>query len=98
MNTSTLVSRVWSGCTTLLDDGVSYGGYLEQLTYLIFLKMAHEYSEPPYSRDVGISVKYNWRALTSKKGGPCTEMRHDQRYSRGTYISFGHLRISTLNY
>src|SRR5690606_29557674 len=58
----------WSFCTTLRDDGVGYGDYLEQLTYLIFLKMADEYSKPPYSRDVGIPAKYNWQALTSKKG------------------------------
>lgn len=68
MNTSTIISRVWSFCTTLRDDGVGYGDYLEQLTYLIFLKMADEYSKPPYSRDVGIPAKYNWQALTSKKG------------------------------
>ncbi len=68
MNTSTIISRVWSFCTTLRDDGVGYGDYLEQLTYLIFLKMADEYSKPPYSRDVGIPEKYNWEALSSKKG------------------------------
>ena len=43
MNTAPIVSRVWSFCTTLRDDGVSYGDYLEQLTFLIFLKMADEY-------------------------------------------------------
>ena len=40
--TASIVSRVWSFCTTLRDDGVGYGDYLEQLTYLIFLKMADE--------------------------------------------------------
>ena len=54
MNTAPIVSRVWSFCTTLRDDGVGYGDYLEQLTYLIFLKMADEYAKPPYSRDVGV--------------------------------------------
>ena len=54
MNTAPIVSRVWSFCTTLRDDGVGYGDYLEQLTYLIFLKMADEYARPPYNRDVGI--------------------------------------------
>lgn len=68
MNTSSIVSRVWSFCTTLRDDGVGYGDYLEQLTYLIFLKMADEYSKPPYNRDVGIPQKYSWPVLTSKKG------------------------------
>ena len=48
MNTAPIVSKVWSFCTTLRDDGVSYGDYLEQLTYLIFLKMADEYATPPY--------------------------------------------------
>ncbi|MDL0432339.1 class I SAM-dependent DNA methyltransferase [Marinobacter sp. TBZ242] len=68
MNTSSIVSRVWSFCTTLRDDGVGYGDYLEQLTYLIFLKMADEYGKPPYNRDVGIPQKYSWQVLTSKKG------------------------------
>lgn len=68
MNTSSIISRVWSFCTTLRDDGVSYGDYLEQLTYLIFLKMADEYSKPPYQRDVGIPEEYNWQALANKKG------------------------------
>lgn len=40
MSTASIVSRVWSFCTTLCDDGMSYGDYLEQLTYPIFLKMA----------------------------------------------------------
>lgn len=68
MNTATIISKVWSFCTTLRDDGVGYGDYLEQLTYLIFLKMADEYSKPPYNRDVGIPKAYSWQSLKSKKG------------------------------
>ena len=68
MNTESIVSKVWSFCTTLRDDGVGYGDYLEQLTYLIFLKMAEEYSQPPYNRDVGIPAEYNWQSLKTKKG------------------------------
>ena len=68
MNTASIVSKVWSFCTTLRDDGVGYGDYLEQLTYLIFLKMADEYSKPPYNRNVGIPVEYNWQSLKSKRG------------------------------
>ena len=68
MNTAPIVSKVWSFCTTLRDDGVGYGDYLEQLTYLIFLKMADEYSKPPYKRDVGIPRKYDWQSLKSKRG------------------------------
>jgi len=39
---STIVQRLWNYCNVLRDDGVSYGDYVEQLTYLLFLKMADE--------------------------------------------------------
>ena len=45
MTAQSIVSKVWSFRTTLRDDGVSYGDYLEQLTSLIFLKMADEIIE-----------------------------------------------------
>ena len=41
-NSSTIVQRVWNYCNVLRDDGMSYGDYLEQLTYLLFLKMDDE--------------------------------------------------------
>lgn len=66
--TAPIVSKVWSFCNTLRDDGVGYGDYLEQLTYLIFLKMADEYANPPYKRDVGIPAKYTWPVLKPKRG------------------------------
>jgi type I restriction enzyme M protein len=66
--TASIVSKVWNFCTTLRDDGVGYGDYLEQLTYLIFLKMADEYSQPPYSRKVDIPAEYNWQSLKAKRG------------------------------
>lgn len=48
--TSTIISKVWGMCNPLPDDGVSYGDYLEQLTYLILLKMSDEYAKPPYNK------------------------------------------------
>ena len=39
---ATIVQRVWNYCNVLRDDGVSYGDYVEQLTYLLFLKMDDE--------------------------------------------------------
>ena len=68
MSTAPIVSRVWNFCTTLRDDGVSYGDYIEQLTYLIFLKMADEYTRPPYNRDVRVPAAYDWRSLLAKAG------------------------------
>ncbi len=54
MPSSAIISKVWSFCNTLRDDSVSYGDFLEQLTYLLFLKMADRYSGPPYNRKLTI--------------------------------------------
>ena len=67
-NTNSIVSKVWSFCNTLRDDGVGYGDYLEQLTYLLFLKMADEYAQPPYNRPLTIPPQYAWETLTEKSG------------------------------
>ena len=67
-NTATIISKVWSFCNTLRDDGAGYGDYLEQLTYLLFLKMADEYAKPPYNRRINIPEPYTWNSLTSKRG------------------------------
>lgn len=65
---STIISKVWGMCGPLRDDGVSYGDYLEQLTYLIFLKMSDEYSRPPYKRKTGIPEGYGWNDMSLLKG------------------------------
>ncbi|NCB97830.1 MAG: SAM-dependent DNA methyltransferase, partial [Bacteroidia bacterium] len=63
-----IVSKVWGMCSPLRDDGVSYGDYLEQLTYLIFLKMSDEYSKPPYKRETGIPSGCTWADMNTLKG------------------------------
>lgn len=67
-NTSAIISKVWGMCNPLRDDGVSYGDYLEQLTYLIFLKMSDEYSKPPYNKDTNIPAGYTWADMNMLKG------------------------------
>ncbi|MCU0471444.1 MAG: type I restriction-modification system subunit M [Arcicella sp.] len=67
-NTSSIVSKVWAFCNPLRDVGVGYGDYLEQLTYLLFLKMADEYSKPPHNRKLNIPAEYDWESLTARKG------------------------------
>ena len=66
--TTTIISKVWGMCGPLRDDGVSYGDYLEQLTYLIFLKMSDEYAKPPYKRQTGIPEGYGWSDMNTLKG------------------------------
>lgn len=42
MNSSSIDQKLWNYCNVLRDDGMSRGDYVEQLTYLLFLKMADE--------------------------------------------------------
>lgn len=58
MNASSLIQKHWNYCNVLRDDGMSYGDYVEQLTYLLFLKMADERSRPPYHQPSLISAQY----------------------------------------
>lgn len=50
MTDSSIISKIWNLAGVLRDDGVGYGDYLEQITYLLFLKMADELNKPPYSK------------------------------------------------
>lgn len=63
MSTNNLVAKIWTFCDTLRDDGVSYSDYLEQITYLLFLKMADEFSKPPYNRDFNLPENCDWQFL-----------------------------------
>jgi len=63
-----IVAKVWNYCHVLRDDGVSYGDYLEQLTYLIFLKMADEMTRPPFNKPSIIPSGYDWKSLQEKDG------------------------------
>jgi type I restriction enzyme M protein len=62
------VQRLWSYCNILRDDGLSYGDYLEQLTYLLFLKMADEQTRPPFSRPAIVPEGLDWPSLLAKDG------------------------------
>ncbi|MFQ5561078.1 MAG: N-6 DNA methylase [Nitrospinota bacterium] len=68
MTDSSIISKVWNFAHVLRDDGVGYGDYLEQITFLLFLKMADEYSKPPYNRKTNIPKEYNWESLAGKRG------------------------------
>ena len=73
MSPADIVQKLWNYCNVLRDDGMSYGDYVEQLTYLLFLKMADERIKL-YPRLKGRRVpeivpkKYNWPSLIKKDG------------------------------
>jgi type I restriction enzyme M protein len=63
-----LVQRLWNYCNVLRDDGLSYGDYLEQLTYLLFLKMADEQTKAPFSAAPFIPEGLDWPSLLARDG------------------------------
>ncbi|MEO5881265.1 MAG: type I restriction-modification system subunit M N-terminal domain-containing protein [Caldimonas sp.] len=63
MNASTLVQKLWNYCNILRDDGLSYGDCEEQLTFLLFLKMAHEKTEAPFFQRPVIDAERSWPKL-----------------------------------
>ena len=63
-----IVQKLWNYCNILRDDGLSYGDYVEQLTYLLFLKMADEQTRPPLNRESGIPDGFDWPSLVKRDG------------------------------
>ncbi|MGY6530583.1 MAG: type I restriction-modification system subunit M [Cyanobacterium sp.] len=61
-----VVSKLWGLCNTLRHDGIDYGDYIEQLTYLLFLKMADE-------KAIDVPPDCDWQTLKSKSGEELTE-------------------------
>ncbi|PAW79260.1 MAG: DNA methyltransferase [Verrucomicrobia bacterium Tous-C9LFEB] len=77
MTASTLVPKLWNYCNILRDDGLSYGDYVEQLTYLLFLKMADEQSRPPFKKPSPIPKGFGWDVLITLDGDDLeTHYRH----------------------
>ena len=66
--TSQIVNKAWNFAHVLRDDGLSYMGYTEQITFLLFLKMADEQSRPPYNREPIVPKQFNWESLKKRDG------------------------------
>ncbi len=56
-----VVQKLWGFCHTLRHDGIDYGDYIEQLTYLLFLKMADE-------RGIKLPERCDWPSLEARSG------------------------------
>lgn len=83
-NPQQLVQKLWNYCNILRDDGLSYGDYVEQLTFLLFLKMADEQAKAPYlspdkRRDAAATIPkgFGWDVLVKLDGDDLeTHYRH----------------------
>ena len=96
-NESSLISKVWNFAHVLRDDGVGYGDYLEQITYLLFLKMADEMAKPPYFKtidfpriknirgeEIADGEHCNWETLSNKRGADLENFYTQMLRSLGT--------------
>ncbi len=63
-----VLQKLWNYCNVLRDAGLSYGDYIEQLTYLLFLKMAHERKQFQPERAPHFPEGYQWSALLGLEG------------------------------
>jgi type I restriction enzyme M protein len=68
MDAGQIGKRAWSYAGVLQQAGLSCVEYVEQLTLLLFLKMADQYTEPPYSREPIVPPKLGWKALLKLDG------------------------------
>ena len=62
-----LVAKVWNYAHVLRDQGISYGDYVEQITYLLFLKMDQERVEF-LGEPSAVPPQFNWSQLANKTG------------------------------
>ena len=79
-----IVRKLWSYCQVLRDDGLSYQDYLEQLKFLLFLKMADERAQLT-GEPQPIPAGYRWEALAS----PRMEGAELERHYRDTLRTLG---------
>jgi type I restriction enzyme M protein len=63
-----IVQKLWSYCNVLLDAGLTYLDYTEQLTYLLFLKMTYERTQEPWNQPSPVPAEFSWPALAAKDG------------------------------
>ena len=80
---SGVVQKLWNYCNILRDDGLSYGDYVEQLTFLLFLKMADERKQLDPKRAPEIPKGYDWQSLVGPEGEPL------ERHYRKTLETLG---------
>ncbi|WP_225827277.1 type I restriction-modification system subunit M [Streptomyces naphthomycinicus] len=69
--TNSLVGKLWNYCNVLRDNGMSTIEYVEQLSYLLFLKMVDEIENDPWDgHDMSaiVPAEYNWKSLAGKRG------------------------------
>ena len=85
-NPTALVQKLWHYGNILRDDGLSYGDYVEQLTFLLFLKMADEQARPPFNKPSpipkGKDDDVRWHGAAAEKEQPQVDPQGAARQRR----------------
>jgi len=63
LSTNEIVNKLWNLCNVLRDDGITYHQYLNELTFILFLKMAKE-----TGKEADLPEGYRWEDLRTKEG------------------------------
>lgn len=63
-----IVQKLWNYCNVLATTGSRMETYVEQLTFLLFLKMADELTRPPFNKPSAIPKGYDWPSLLDLEG------------------------------
>src|SRR5690606_5510138 len=88
---SALVSKVWNYAHVLRDQGIGYGDYVEQITYLLFLKMDQERTELLGEASI-IPAKWRWQKLAKRS---CDDLELQYRPTR-VALAHGKCLIGTI--
>ena len=67
-HTQRIVNKAWSYAHVLRDAGLPFHAYTEQITFLLFLKMADERTRPPYNKPPMVPPEYGWQSLLERDG------------------------------
>lgn len=88
VSSSDLVQQLWSLCNILRDDGITYHQYVNELSYLLFLKMAAETG----AEKTVLPKGYRWADLAGRQGTDQFKFYHNQLVTLGTDGDNAHLR------
>ena len=79
LSTQEIVNKLWNLCNVLRDDGITYHQYLNELTFILFLKMAEE-----TGNESDILEGYRWTDLKDKEGIPLNTFYRELLLKLGT--------------
>ena len=95
-NPTALVQKLWNYCNILRGDALSYGDYVGQLIFLLFLKMADEQAKPPFNKPSPIPKGFGWNAPLRREAVACANLLRATRLRRSILQKAFSARLATV--